>query len=182
MEIVAPCTAIVIACGGGERADQPPPTAPVQAPAGRDAALDAESPPGASAGPPAAPEQGPRTIMSYEEALSTPESVDAKDERFHLTDAQLQEPMQRVVAACRVPANTKVTVKTVVKDGRAIGVTVDVRISRPKPKKPPSKAALNAAAKADAKLSASIVACVERAVRAATWVPNHRRDSFTTEF
>ena len=127
-----------------------------------------------------APERSlPPSTKSYDEALSTPESLDVHDERVHLTDAQLTGPMRSVPNGCRIPSNARVTVKTAVQAGRAIGVTVSVRFERPKSaKKPPSRAQL----KVEAKMSTKIVACVDRAVRAVVWPPSSRRDSFTTEF
>ena len=110
--------------------------------------------------------------------MAAPEPLDVKDDRAHLTDAQLTSPMKSVINGCRVPSNARVTIRTAVQDGRAIGVTVDVRIERPKSKRPPTKAMM----KADAKASAKIASCVDRSVRALTWPPSKRRDSFTTDF
>ena len=126
------------------------------------------------------PEQSqPPSTKSYDEALSTPERLDVNDERVHLTDAQLTGPIRGVLTGCRVPSNARVTVKTAVQAGRAIGVTVSVRFERPKSaKRPPSRSQL----KAEARTSSKIVACVDRAVRAVVWPPSNRRDSFTTEF
>jgi hypothetical protein len=115
---------------------------------------------------------------SYEEALSTPESLDVHDARAHLTDVQLNGPMGGVLSGCSVPSNARVTIKTAVQRGRAIGATVTVRFERPKSAKPLSKAA----AKAESKRSTAIVACVDRAVRVLVWPPSSRRDSFTTEY
>ena len=84
-----------------------------------------------------------------------------------------------------MPSNARVTVKTAVKGGRAIGVTVIVRFEHPSPPKRPSRAAARAAAltaKAEAKASAKIITCVDRAVRAVVWPPSSRRDSFATDF
>jgi hypothetical protein len=126
-----------------------------------------------------APERSlPPSTKSYDEALSAPERLDVHDERIHLTDGQLTGPMRGVLAGCRVTSKTRVTIKTAVQGGRAIGVTVDVRVERPKSAKrlPP------AVAKAEAKRIAKIIACVDRAVRVVVWPPSSRRDSFTTEF
>ena len=71
----------------------------------------------------------------------------------------------------RVPPNARVTIKTAVQKGRAIGATVTVRFERPKSAKPLSKAA----AKAELKRSTAIVACVDRAVRVLVWPPSSRR-------
>jgi hypothetical protein len=127
-----------------------------------------------------APERSvPPSTKSYDDALSTPESLDVHDERVHLTDAQLTGPIRGVLTGCRVPSNARVTVRTAVQSGRAIGVTVSVRYERPKSaKKPPSRGLL----KAEAKLTTKIVACVDRAVRVVVWPPSSRRDSFTTDF
>ena len=123
-------------------------------------------------------EPPPPSTASYEEALSTPESLDVHDERVHLTDVQLTGPMGGVLSGCSAPSNARVTIKTAVQRGRAIGVTVTVRFERPKSAKPLSKTA----AKAEAKRSTAIVACVDRAVRVLVWPPSSRRDSFTTEY
>lgn len=100
------------------------------------------------------------------------------DESVHLTDGQLTGPMRGVLTGCRVPSRARVTIATAVQNGRAIGVTVTVRFERPKSTKPPPRAVL----KAEAKATTKIIACVDRAVRAVTWPPSRRRDSFTTEF
>ncbi len=126
-----------------------------------------------------APERSaPPSTKSYDEALSTPEKLDVHDERSHLTDSQLTGPVRGVLTGCRVPSNARVTVKTAVQNGRAIGVTVSVRFERPKSAKPPTRAS----AKAEAKRTAKIIACVDRAVRIVVWPPSSRRDSFTTDF
>ena len=120
----------------------------------------------------------PASTASYEEALSTPEPLDVKDGHPQLTDAQLTAPMKGIINGCRLPSNAHITVKTAVQNGRAIGVTVTVRIDRPKTKRPPPRAQV----KADQKLSAKITGCVDKAVREQNWPPSKRRDSFTTEF
>jgi hypothetical protein len=76
-----------------------------------------------------------------------------------------------------VPSNAKITIKTAVQFGRAIGVTVTVRFDKPKW----AKNQTPAAAKAERKESARVAACVDRNVRAIVWPPSRRRDSFTTE-
>jgi len=133
-----------------------------------------------------APERAaPPSTRSYDEALSTPERLDVNDDRVHLTDAQLTGPIRGVLTGCRVSSNARVTVKTAVKGGRAIGVTVIVRFEHPSPPKRPSRAAARGAAltaKAEAKASAKIITCVDRAVRAVVWPPSSRRDSFATDF
>ena len=117
--------------------------------------------------------------------MSTPEPLNVNDDRLHLTDAQLTSPLRSVLNGCPSPGRAKITIKTVVQDGRAIGVTVLVRFETPKPAKqpavqprPPSKAVL----KKQAKAAAKVTACVDRAVRAIVWPPSRRRDSFTTVF
>ena len=126
-----------------------------------------------------APERSqPPSTQSYDEALSTPERLDVNDERMHLTDGQLTGPVRGVLTGCRVPSNARVSVKTAVQNGRAIGVTVIVKFEHPKSTRPPSRAV----ARYEAKTSAKIISCVDRAVRALVWPPSRRRDSFTTDF
>ena len=169
--------AILVACAGAP----PPPPAP-PAPEEHDAGPD-QPPAVAPVVSVDAPERSaPPSVGSYDQALSNPEALDVHDERVHLTDAQLTGPMRGVVAGCRVPSNAKVTIKTAVQNGRAIGVTVSVRFERPKSAKPPSWSVARAVAKFEAKTTAKIVACADRAVRAVVWPPSRRRDSFTTEF
>jgi hypothetical protein len=115
--------------------------------------------------------------MSYDEALSKPEPVDMDDSHPHLSDVQLWSPLRGALNGCNVPKSAKITIKTAVQYGRAIGVTVDVRFERPRSAKPPKPAAL----KAERKATASIASCVDHNVRAVAWPPNRRRDSFTTE-
>ena len=167
--------ALVLACGGAKKSSEP-----ARAPTTEDAGADDAEPVVSVTEPPVqavGPTQPPSTA-SYEEATATPEAIAIDDDRIQLTDNQLRAPMNAVINACKVPRNAKVTIKTAVQAGRAIGVTVDVRFDRPKSKKPPSRAAK----KAEAKLSAKIIRCVDKAVRAQTWPPSHRRDSFVTEF
>lgn len=125
--------------------------------------------------PAAAP--APPSTASYEEALREPEPTGAHDERTQLTDAQLTGPMNGVLARCRVPSNAKVTIKTAVQNGRAIGVTVTVAFEHPKTTRVPP-----ATLRSEAKLAPKIVACADKAVRALTWPPSQRRDSFTSVF
>lgn len=130
-----------------------------------------------------APERSaPPSTKTYDEALSTPERLDVNDDRVHLTDAQLTGPMRGVLAGCRVASNARVSIKTAVQNGRAIGVTITVRFEHPTSAKRQSKAVAKAVAKAEAKASARIITCVDRAVRAVTWPPSSRRDSFATDF
>ena len=124
-----------------------------------------------------------RSTATYEEAMATAEPIDVNDDRHHLTDLQLTNPMRGVTVNCRVPGNARITIRTAVREGRAIGVTVNVRFERPKPvgrrpPRPPTRAEL----KAEAKLSAKIVKCVDGNVRDVVWPPNRRRDSFTMNF
>jgi hypothetical protein len=86
-----------------------------------------------------------------------------------------------VLNGCRVPPAAKVTVKTVVQEGRATGVTVLVRFDKPKSGKPAPRTTPKAA-KAQAKRLAKVATCVDRAVRLVVWPPSRRRDSFTMEF
>jgi hypothetical protein len=165
--------AIVVGCGSA-----PPPTAAASPPDTKAAAPQEAPVAGSTATVDVPAEPPPPSTASYEEALSTPESLDVHDERAHLTDVQLTGPMRGVLSGCSVPSNARVTIKTAVQRGRAIGVTVTVRFERPKSAKPLSKAA----AKAESKRSMAIVACVDRAVRVLVWPPSNRRDSFTTEY
>lgn len=117
------------------------------------------------------------STASYDQALSTPEPVDIEDGSPHLTDVQLWVPMRGALRGCGVPRYAKVTIKTAVQYGHAIGVTVDVHIDHPKTKKPPKPAAV----KAERKWIEKMTACVDHNVRMSTWPPNRRRDSFTTQ-
>ena len=167
--------AMLVACGGAPP-PRPAPAAPT--PEEHDATPD-EPPFAASSASVDAPERSlPPSTRSYDEALSTAESLDVNDERVHLTDAQLTGPMRGVLTGCRVSSNARVTIKTVVQRGRAIGVTVNVKFERPKSARAPSRATV----RGEAKLAAKITACADRAVRALVWPPSSRRDSFTTEF
>lgn len=126
--------------------------------------------------------------MTYEQAMSSPEMLDVKDGRPHLTDDQLRGPMRGLLTKCTVPRSVKVTIRTAVQNGRATGVTVDVLFDHPKPSTPPKRpsraAAQRAAAQAkqEAKAKKKIAACFDQVVRAIVWPPSSRRDSFTTEF
>ncbi|CAN5918155.1 hypothetical protein BH11MYX4_BH11MYX4_23650 [soil metagenome] len=165
--------AMVVACASAH----PPPPA-VTGPEEHDAAPEEPAPVETVTNLDASERSAPPSTKSYDEALSTPERLDVHDDRVQLTDGQLTGPMRAVLTGCRVPSNARVTVKTAVQAGRAIGVTVSVRFERPKSSRPPSRAA----ARAEAKATARIITCVDRAVRAVTWPPSRRRDSFTTEF
>lgn len=165
--------AALLACACG--ASAPPPEEPRR----EAVATDAATPETETAAPAAPSEAGraPRT-GSYEEALSTPEALDVHDDHVHLTDAQLTGPMRGAIAGCKVPPQAKVSIRTAVQNGRAIGITVEVRVARPKSGRPPPRAMT----RTESKTRARIVACVEKNVRALTWPPSRRRDSFTTEF
>lgn len=166
-------SAIFVACASAPLASPPP----AQAVEEHDAAVDV-APTIVSMTDVEAPERSqPPSTKTYDEALSTPEGLDVHDERVHLTDAQLAGPMRGVLTTCRVPSNARVTIKTAVQYGRAIGVTVSVRFERRKSSRSPSMATL----RAEAKTAAKIVACADHAVRAVVWPPSSRRDSFTTE-
>jgi hypothetical protein len=126
-----------------------------------------------------APERSrPPSTASYEQAMSTPEVLDINDDTPHLTDLQLSGPIRGALTGCQVPSNDKVMIKTAVQLGRAIGVTVDVRVVRPKSARPLSRAA----ARAQAQITSKIAACVDHNVRAIVWPPSRRRDSSMTEF
>ena len=165
--------ALVASCGSHP---PPPPSAPEEAPkvhAEEDASADWAN---AVVNAPIPPK--PASSASYEEALSTPEPIDVNDERVQLTDGQLTGPMRGVLAGCRVPSNAKVTIRTAVQNGRAIGVTIGVAFEHPKS----MKRITSTTARYEAKLSAKIVTCADKAVRNVTWPPSKRRDSFTTTF
>ena len=123
-----------------------------------------------SPAPPAAPEAAP--VAHAEEDAS------ADWANVQLTDGQLTGPMRGVLAGCRVPSNAKVTIKTAVQNGRAIGVTIGVAFEHPKT----MKHITSTTARYETKLSAKIVTCADKAVRNVTWPPSKRRDSFTTTF
>lgn len=156
---------LVGACGS-------PAVAPTAPPADDADAAAPEAPSEAPAPPPA-----PRTKASYDEAMSAPETIDMRDDRPQLTDAQLTAPMKTALSGCRPPANAKITIRTAVQNGRAIGVSIDVRFTRAKASqsaKPTSRAEIRAANK--------LATCIDHNVRALTWPSSGRRDSFTTEY
>ncbi len=170
-----------LAACGGSRTPPPAPPPVAEEPDEPDAAVANDEPPPAPAMTTVTtepPERSrPPSTASYDEALSTPEPVDVGDEAPHLTDAQLTGPMRGATAGCRMLANAHVTIKTAVQYGRAIGVTVEVRVDKPKSKKRPKPSAVKAERKAIAKLTS----CIDRNVRAIVWPPNKRRDSFTMQ-
>ncbi len=170
---------MLVGCAAAPPPPPAPPSAAFPEPARPDVAVasnDAPSPPPIAVTDAEERSRSPSTA-SYDQALSTPEPVDIEDGHPHLTDVQLWSPMGGALQGCHVPRSAKVTIKTAVQNGRAIGVTVDVRLEKPKPTKRPKPAAVKAEQKAIAKIST----CVDRNVRVTTWPPNRRRDSFTTE-
>ncbi|MBK6459824.1 MAG: hypothetical protein IPF92_02275 [Myxococcales bacterium] len=123
-----------------------------------------------------APTPAPPSTASYEEAIREPEPTGPRDDRLQLTDPQLTGPMNGVLARCSVPSHAKVTIRTAVRNGRAIGVTATVAFEH----KP--RGVSSATLRYEAGLSRKIVACAEKSVRALTWPPSQRRDTFTTVF
>jgi hypothetical protein len=78
-----------------------------------------------------------------------------------LTNAQLHAPMANggFISACGAPNDMHVTVRTAVKLGRAVGVSVSTN--------PPN---------------AAVAACVDRHVRGLAWPSSPKMDSFTTTY
>jgi hypothetical protein len=165
--------ALVASCASHPPAPPAAPDPPPHAVVEEDAGADWSAAPVVAAAPTKPPSTG-----SYEDAISVPEPIDVNDERVQLSDGQLTGPMRGVLAGCRVPSNAKVTIKTAVQNGRAIGVTIGVVFDHPKS----MKRIPNATVRYEAKLSAKIVTCADKAVRNVTWPPSKRRDSFTTVF
>jgi hypothetical protein len=102
--------------------------------------------------------------MSYEQALaSNPQQIDMNGHPSgpDLTDQQLSGPLRNAtfLDACGAPQSMHVTVKTVVKMGRAIGVTVSTS--------PPN---------------GGVASCIDRAVRNIAWPVNPKADSFVTNY
>lgn len=143
-----------------------------------DTAADEEPAP-----PPPAPDPSsqPPSTASFEQATSTPEPIRNDDDHLHLTDNQLSGPVRGVLQKCKVPARAKVTIKTAVQFGRAIGVTVVVDMPKLRQPKKPTKESQKAA-KAQQKTAARVRDCIDHAVRVATWPPSRRRDTITTTF
>lgn len=169
------CAILAAGCSSPPPPKPPPPPEDAPAP---------PEPPGDPA-PDDTRTRAPRSTASYDEVMATPEALDLHDSRVQLSDAQLTGPMRGALTGCRLPSNAKITIKTAVQNGRAIGVTVDVQFVHPPPSpssRPPSKAQVKAQAKAEQKLQTKIVACVDRNVRGLSWPPSGRRDSFTTDF
>lgn len=184
--------ACIVACGSSSRPPAEPEPEPVPAPA-PPAPKEAEAPPEelapsdvassstVTSPPTESPGSASKSTATYEQATSTPESLAPNDDRLHLTDNQLNEPMRGVLRGCRVPPNVRVTIKTAVQYGHAIGVTVLVEFPKPRGQRK-TKRVSKEAAKAMAKAIARITTCADHAVRASTWPPSRRRDAFTTTF
>src|SRR5688572_5444623 len=89
---IATVTVALVACGSSP--PPPPATPPPEEP---------EPPPEEPAPAPTTTttiqgtDSRPPSTASYEEALSVPEPLDVKDDRAHLTDAQLTAPMRGVL-------------------------------------------------------------------------------------
>jgi eukaryotic-like serine/threonine-protein kinase len=102
--------------------------------------------------------------LSYEAALAS--NVQQIDMNGHpsgpdLTDQQLSGPLHNAafLDSCGAPQSMHVTVRTAVKMGRAVGVTVSTS--------PPN---------------GGVAACIDRAVRNIAWPVNAKMDSFTTNY
>ncbi|HMI84082.1 MAG TPA: hypothetical protein VK550_08300 [Polyangiaceae bacterium] len=101
--------------------------------------------------------------MSYEAAIAgnnlnlAPGTRDVPD----LTDAELAGPIREgtFLDACGVPSSTHVTVKVAIRNGRAVGVSVEM-----------------------APASREMGWCVERHVRGQQWPSNAKMDSFVTSY
>jgi hypothetical protein len=102
--------------------------------------------------------------MSYEAALAANTqtiSVGGGQGGPDLTNDQLAGPLRNAafLDACGAPQTMKVTVKTVVKMGHAIGVSVSTN--------PPN---------------GGVAGCIDRAVRNIAWPVNAKADSFVTNY
>jgi hypothetical protein len=102
--------------------------------------------------------------MSYDQAIAAnPQqmAVGGPQGGPDLTDTQLSGPMRNAafLDSCGTPQSMHVTVKTVVKMGRAIGVTVLTN--------PPN---------------GGVASCIDRAVRNLAWPVNAKADSFVTNY
>jgi hypothetical protein len=192
--LTAPLVGLVLAACGSKPPPAPPPptTEPASTAAPEPEPADEPEQSASGANIDTFEKSRAPSTATYEQAMSTPEHLDVHDDRPHLNDDQLRGPMRGVISGCPLPANAKVTIRTAVQSGRAIGVTVDVRFEHPPPKPPPkrqSRAAAQQAARAaqqaaqrEAKAKKRIATCIDRAVRAIVWPPSGRRDSFTTDF
>jgi hypothetical protein len=118
---------------------------------------------GASGGGGKAPSGYAPGGMSYEAALaSNKEEITIGNKAGpDLSDGQLAGPLRggAVIGACGVPSNMHVTVRTAIRQGRAVGVSVSTD--------PPNGA---------------MASCVDRGVRALSWPSNPHMDSFTTRY
>jgi hypothetical protein len=177
----------LVACASTRPPPPAPPIASAEPKEPETAAAASEAPPMTEASFDAPERSRPPSTASYDEALAIPEPVDVDDDRRHLTDTQLTSPMNGALTGCTVPANAKITIKVAVQNGRAIGVTVDIHLERPRPAKaaklakraPEAVRTEQKPTKAERRSTAKVAACVDHNVRAVVWPPNHRRDSFT---
>jgi hypothetical protein len=99
--------------------------------------------------------------MSYDDALAEPEDLTSLAGEPELSDVELSSPMRDapILATCGAPDTMKLTLRVVVRDGKAVGVTV-----RTDPD------------------DATIAECVDKAVRELSWATSKHRDSFTTSY
>lgn len=194
-------SATLVGCAGDPPPEPVTPPAPSAVPAAPPEEEDQDGEPEAyDDEPPVIPQAEAFTpsTASYEQAMATPEPTHLDDDRTHLTDNQLNGPMRSVLQTCKVPPYAKVTIRTAVQFGHAIGVTVVVDMPKPRqakaaasakapPAKPPppsgkppkkAKDGLTARNRAIKR----ITTCADRHVRALTWPPSRRRDGFTTTF
>jgi hypothetical protein len=105
---------------------------------------------------PTAPERDP--LLTYEAAVHLASDSETGSE---LTNEQLAAPLRRgeFLGRCGVPDAMKITVKIVVRRGRAIGLSVYTM---------PNDAAVSS--------------CVAAAVRSLTWPESERFDALTTQY
>ncbi len=99
---------------------------------------------------------------SYDEALNQGSDVSFDTARTpDLTDVQLKAPLASTsfLGSCGVPGSMKVTIKTAVRQGRAVGVSV-----------------------ATAPANGAVAACIDHHIRALSWPSSAHLDSFTTTF
>ena len=101
--------------------------------------------------------------MSYEAALGSNKEDMTIGQKGSpdLTDGQLAGPLRNAafIGACGIPGSMHVTVRTAVRNGRAVGVSVSTD--------PPNGA---------------LATCVEHSVRGLSWPSNPHMDSFTTRY
>ncbi len=119
--------------------------------------------PGATGGGGKAPSGYAPGGMSYEAALNSnkEEMTIGSKSGADLSDGQLAGPLRSgaFLGACGVPASMHVTVRTAIKQGRAVGVSVSTD--------PPN---------------GGMASCVDHSVRTLSWPSNPHMDSFTTRF